>query len=71
MLSKECIRHLNEAKMTKWQHFSHALIIAWRLQKATIAVIIHAFIPRLFTKYASSEMQNILDAQNKIMEKDK
>jgi len=51
--------------MTRWQHFIHALVIAWRLQKATLAVIIHAFIPRLFTKYATNEMQNIL------MEKDK
>tara|TARA_B100000941_G_C28193688_1_gene393258 strand:+ start:227 stop:424 length:198 start_codon:yes stop_codon:yes gene_type:complete len=65
MLSKECIKHLNDEKMTRWQHFIHALVIAWRLQKATLAVIIHAFIPRLFTKYATNEMQNIL------MEKDK
>tara|TARA_B100000424_G_C22929548_1_gene494513 strand:+ start:1293 stop:1508 length:216 start_codon:yes stop_codon:yes gene_type:complete len=71
MLSKACIKHLNDAKMTRWQHCIHAIIIAWRLQKAVLAIIIHAFIPRLFTTYASEEMQNILNAQDKIMEKDK
>ena len=39
--------------------------------EAVLAIIIHAFIPRLFTTYASEEMQNILNAQDKIMEKDK
>ena len=71
MLSKACIKHLNDAKMTRWQHCVHALIISWRLQKAILAIIIHAFIPRLFTPYASKIMQDILNAQNKIMENDK
>ena len=53
MYSKECKLHLDEAKMTRWQHFRHALSIAWNLKKAAVAVFIHAFAPRYFKTYAS------------------
>jgi len=39
--------------MTAWQHFCHAMGIAFKLQRATLAVVVHAFVPRWFTTYAS------------------
>ena len=53
MFSKKCKQHLNDADMTAWQHFCHAMGIAFALQTATLAVVIHAFVPRSFTTYAS------------------
>ena len=40
--------------MTRWQHFKHAMGIAWKLKKAMLAVFIHAFAPRWFKTYASN-----------------
>lgn len=54
MLSKKCKLHLEEVNMTRWQHFKHAIGIAWKLKKAVLAVTIHAFAPRWFSKYASN-----------------
>ena len=59
MLSKQCVSHLNEANMTRWQHFKHAMGIAWRLKKAALAVFLHAFAPRYFKTYASDTCANI------------
>lgn len=53
MLSKECKLHLEEANMSRWAHFKHAISIAWRLKKAALAVFLHAFAPRYFKTYAS------------------
>ena len=53
MFSEKCKLHLDEADMTRWQHFKHAMGIAWRLKKAALAVFLHAFAPRYFKKYAS------------------
>jgi len=53
MFSKKCKQHLNDADMTAWKHFCHAMGIAFKLQRATLAVVVHAFIPRSFTTYAS------------------
>jgi hypothetical protein len=53
MFSKKCKQHLTDADMTAWQHFCHAMSIAFKLQRATLAVIVHAFVPRWFTTYAS------------------
>ena len=46
MLSKECKLHMEEAGMTRWQHFKHAIGIAFKLKLAVGAVFIHAFAPR-------------------------
>ena len=43
MLSKQCKLHLEEADMTRWQHFKHAIGIAWKLKLAAGAVFLHAF----------------------------
>ena len=59
MYSEQCKLHLEEANMTRWQHFKHAMGIAWRLKKAMLAVCIHAFAPRWFKTYASETCVNI------------
>ena len=52
--------------MTRWQHFKHAINIAWRLKKAMIAVFIHAFFPKCFQSYASNTCATIAKENNKI-----
>jgi hypothetical protein len=59
MYSKQCKLHLEEANMTRWQHFKHAIGIAWKLKKAMLAVFIHALAPRYFKTYASETCANI------------
>ena len=46
--------------MTRWQHFKHAIGIAWRLKKASVAAFIHAFAPRYFETYATDTIKDIL-----------
>ena len=60
MFSKKCKLHLEEAKMTRWQHFKHALWVSWQLEKAAYACFIHAFAPRFFTTYASDKCKEVL-----------
>ena len=64
MLSKQCKIHLEEANMTRWQHFKHAISIAWRLKLAAGAVFLHAFAPRYFKTYAS-ETCDMIAKENK------
>ena len=61
MLSKECKLHMEEAGMTRWQHFWHAVKIAYKLEKAATRVVIHAFAPRFYKTYATDTMRNILE----------
>ena len=65
MYTKASKQHLEEAEMTRWQHFKHAVSIAYRMEMAACAVFIHAFFPRLFTKYATNTCKKIV-AENKI-----
>jgi|TARA_B100000953_G_scaffold114263_1_gene93976 hypothetical protein len=65
MYTKASIKHLEEVKMTRWQHFKHAVSIAYRMEMAACAVFIHAFFPRWFTKYATNTCKKIV-AENKI-----
>ena len=58
--------HLEKVGMTRWQHFNHAINIAWRLKKAMIAVFIHAFFPKCFQSYASNTCATIAKENNKI-----
>jgi hypothetical protein len=60
MFSEKCKLHLDEADMTRWQHFKHAMGIAWRLKKAALAVFLHAFAPRYSKKYASDTCKDIV-----------
>jgi len=66
MLSKQCKLHLEEVNMTAFQHMRHALVIAFRLQIAVFAVIIHSIGPRFFKTYASDTMKDILSEQPNI-----
>lgn len=61
MFSKECKLHLKEAKMTRNQHFWHAIGIAFKLKLAAGAVFIHAFAPRYFKTYASDTCKDIAE----------
>jgi|TARA_B100000073_G_scaffold81853_2_gene62313 hypothetical protein len=71
MLSQKCKVHLDEVNMTRWQHFWHAIKVAWRLERAATRVVIHAFVPRWYTTYASDEMRKILAEQELAMSKGK
>ena len=51
--------------MTRWQHFRHALSIAWNLKLAAGAVFIHAFAPRYFKSYASETCDRIAKENKK------
>lgn len=57
MFSKECRLHLEESKMTRWEHFKRACWISWQLEKAAWAVFFHAFAPRYFKTYASDKIK--------------
>ena len=61
MISKKCKLHVEEAGMTRWQHFKRALWISWQLEKAAYACFTHAFAPSLFTTYASDKCKEVLD----------
>jgi len=63
MFSKQCKLHMEEAGMTRWQHFKRALWISWQLEKAAYACFIHAFGPRWFKTYASDKCKEVLDAK--------
>ena len=60
MFSKKCKLHLEEADMTRWQHFKHAIGIAVRMEMAAGAVFLHAFAPRYFKTYASDICKEIV-----------
>jgi hypothetical protein len=64
MFSKTCIKHLEEADMTRWQHFKHAIGIAVRMEMAAGAVFIHAFAPRWFKQYATNTCKDIIKENN-------
>lgn len=64
MYSKECKLHLQNANMTRWQHFKHAITIAWSLKKAAMAVFVHAFAPRYFKTYATETCETIAMENN-------
>jgi hypothetical protein len=67
MFSKECKLHLEEAKMTHWQHFRFAWWFLFQLKKAEIALFVHSFVPRYFKTYASDkiiELAKILETKN-------
>ena len=53
MYSKECKLHLEQVNMTRWQHFRHAISIAFRLLIGAIAVFLHGFAPRWFKTTAT------------------
>jgi len=56
--------HLDEVNMTRWQHFKHAINIAWRLKKASMALVIHAIVPSWFENYATNICKDIIRENN-------
>lgn len=60
MYTKASKQHLEEAGMTRWQHFKHAVSIAYRMELAASAVFIHAFWPGLFQKFATNTCKRII-----------
>ena len=65
MFSKKCKLHLKEADMTRWQHFTHAISIAIRMEMAAGAVFVHAFAPRWFKSTATKTCVAIVKENNK------
>lgn len=61
MFSKKCKRHLDEVGETGLQHMFSALKVAVRLQLCVPVLIVHAIVPRFFTRTATNTMKNILD----------
>jgi hypothetical protein len=66
MFSKECKLHLEQAKMSRFQHFKHANQISWRLFGASFAAFIHSFAPRYFKTSATDTCIAIARENNKI-----
>lgn len=66
MFSKECKLHLEEADMSRWQHFKHACKISWCLEKAALAVFIHALAPRYFKTNATDTCVAIVKENKRI-----
>lgn len=54
------MKHLNELKEGYFKHLTEALLIVGSLLIAAFACLIHAFIPSLFNKTASTIIRNIL-----------
>jgi len=60
MISNKCRVHLAEVNETALQHMFHALWVAVKLQALIPLIVIHAFIPRLFTRTGTNVMSNII-----------
>lgn len=65
MISKKCKQHLKEVDESAFKHMWQALKIAIRLQILIPAIIIHAFIPRLFTHTGTDVMKSIIERRKK------
>ena len=64
MLSKKCRAHLKEVDETAFEHMFQALKVAVKLQLVIPAIIIHAFVPRLFTYTGTNVMKKILEKRH-------
>lgn len=53
------MKHLVNVKMTYWQHFCGALWYAFWLGLAVMALVVHAIIPCVFEKTASSIVEKV------------
>jgi len=65
MFSKECKIHMEEAGMSRWQHFKFAFNLLVELKKAEIALIVHMFAPRYCKTYASDKIKNLATLMEK------
>lgn len=46
---------------TYWQHLASAWSFSWRMAVASLACLIHALLPFLFTKYGSETITQLHD----------
>jgi len=51
--------HLNEVGLTYTQHMRRALVLAMQLFQAAFALVIHAFMPDVFSDYATKKIFGI------------
>lgn len=58
-------KHLDEEKLSYFQHMKRALLISSKLFVASIFCFIHSIFPFLFTSSASSICKNIISEKNK------
>ena len=65
MFSKECKLHMEEAGMTRWQHFKFAFGIMIELKKAELAILVHMFVPRCCQTYASGKIKELAERLDK------
>ena len=56
MLTNKCKEHCKSVGQTRWQHFRFATGMALQMQVVTIALLIHALIPRFFISTASDRI---------------
>ena len=56
---KHSKKHLSDAKETYFQHMTAALSISLQLFIASFKALIHSFVPSLFTKIASSKINEL------------
>ena len=58
-------KHLDEEKLSYFQHMKRALIISLKLFFASMLCFIHSILPFLFTSSASSICKNITSEKKK------
>ena len=59
MFSKQCKLHLEEANMTRWEHFKHAM---WVLQlEKQLMLVFYMHLPHVGLNYATDKCKQVLD----------
>ena len=56
--------HLQDVNQTYWQHFRRAIKLAFRFAFTAPLLLIHAFLPNMFTNAGS----NAVDVYNQLMD---
>lgn len=57
-------KHLDEEKLSYFQHMKRALLISLKLFVASILCFVHSILPFLFTSSASNICKKIISGQN-------
>lgn len=61
MFSKKCKAHLEQAEMGRMEHFWFALGISAELFIASLALAVHALMPRFFETTASDKIYELVE----------
>lgn len=59
MFSKMCKDHMDYEGLSRWQHFKRAIGFAWMSWGICWRAVVHAFIPCLYTRYATEKIKDI------------